>query len=75
MICKIFVCIYKQWKDEIRRKCVRVNEEQLTSAQLLCTDGMFLGDFRITGKLKLSWILEQHRNWTYKQLANVGALP
>lgn len=68
------LCVYKQWRDEIRLKYVRVNEEQLTSAQLLCTDGMFLGDFRITVKLKLSWILEQHRNWTNKQPANVGTL-
>lgn len=75
LICKIFVCIYKQWRDEIRQKYVRVNEEQLMSAQLLCADGMFLSDFRITVELKLSWILGQHRNWTNKQPTNVGTLP
>lgn len=74
LICKIFEYVYKRWRDEIRVKHVRINGEQLTSAQLLCTDGVFLGDFRTTEKLKLSQILEQSRNWNNKQPANIETL-
>lgn len=67
--------MYKQWRDEIRLQLVKVNEEQLTSAQLLCTDGMFLSDFRTTEKLRPRQLLEQCRDWNNKQPANVETLP
>lgn len=76
LIAKSFLsmCI-NDGRDEIRLKHVRVNEEQLTSAQLLCTNGMFLGDFRTAEKLRPSWILEQRRNWRKKQPANAETFP